>query len=102
MVLSTKLAGVSYGDRQTNIKSFAYSDLTDCKLIREPENKYDHNAVKVVVGSLEMGYLPKMVAANIAPEMDSGKRFIAKFECLNRHHAHEQVGLRIKIVEVAF
>ena len=102
MVLSTKLAGVSYGDRQKNIKSFAYSDLTDCKLIREPENEYDFNAVKVVVGSLEMGYLPKIVAANIAPEMDSGKRFTAQFECLNQHHAYDQVGLKINIFEVAF
>lgn len=102
MSFSTKLAGVSYGDRQKNIKSFAYSDITDCELVREPENEYDYNAVKVVVGSLEMGYLPKMVAANIAPEMDSGKRFIAKFESTNRHPAYDQVGLTIKIFEVTF
>ncbi len=102
MVLSTKLAGVSYGDRQQNINFFACSDLTDCELIREPKNKYDANAVKVVIGSLELGYLSKIVAANIAPAIDSGKRFIAKFECTNRHPAYEQIGLTIKISEAVF
>lgn len=56
-------------------------------LVREPDNKYDKNAVLVttpsknLVGEIKLtklGYLPSGLAAEIAPVMDAGIRVICR------------------------
>lgn len=51
----------------------------DLILYREPDNKWDPNAVLVVLKSnrLKLGYLPQKVARVIAPELDRGMGFYA-------------------------
>lgn len=44
-------------------------------LLREPENKYDSNAIKVLGNGKAMGYIPKLVAEHLAPQLDSGTEF---------------------------
>jgi len=49
-----------------------------CVLFRERNNPHDENAIKVVLdddpyNELHIGYLPRIVAAVIAPKWDSGK-----------------------------
>lgn len=41
-------------------------------LKREPANQYDKNAIAVMWGSRPLGYLPRGVAAELAPLMDKG------------------------------
>lgn len=48
------------------------------KLVREPENLYDENAIKIVLNepperSFHVGYLARQVSAVLAPRMDSGR-----------------------------
>jgi hypothetical protein len=42
-------------------------------LRRMPHNPHDRNAVAVVVDRVRLGYIPKELAAIIAPEMDHGE-----------------------------
>ena len=47
-------------------------------LVREPDNEHDENAIKVVVAKgsykgLHIGYVPRGIAAELAPKMDEGR-----------------------------
>jgi hypothetical protein len=96
-----RLAGVSYGDAQQNIRKWGCRDIHSYALVREIENPHDTNAIRVALfGEFFMGYIPKDVAAQLAPLMDSGRLFDAEFVNINRHPYHEVVGLTVKIVEV--
>jgi len=100
MELITKLAGVTFGDAQDNIKLFGCPDILTYAVIREPDNPYDPNAIKISLFDLwVMGYLPKHIAKELAPMMDAGKDFRAYFVCLNTSPYHDVVGMTIKLVE---
>lgn len=45
---------------------------TDLRLVREPGNTYDPNAIEVYHGEIKLGHLPRDLAATVAPEMDAG------------------------------
>ena len=99
--LTTKLAGVSYGDCQANIKQFGGPDTGFYALIREPDNPHDSNAIAVSLGGAwHMGYLPNKLAKELAPLMDAGRVFDAEFVCVNEFPPHERVGLTVRIVEI--
>ena len=100
--LTVKLSGVSFGNAQSNIKTFGSPDIRWFALVREPDNHHDSNAIRVALfGEFFMGYIPKDVAAHLAPQMDGGRLFDAEFICVNKHPYHDVVGLTVKIVEVA-
>jgi HIRAN domain len=96
-----RLAGVTRGDedRQRNIKMFGSRDIGSFALVREPDNSFDPNAIRVQVGEYLLGYVPRGHAAELAPLMDSGRRFIAIFVCRNEHPLHKTVGLTVRIEE---
>lgn len=95
-----KLAGVSYGDCQENIKQFGCRDIGNYALIREPDNTHDPNAIKIsLVGIWDMGYLPRDLSKELAPLMDAGRVFDAEFVCRNSHPNESLIGLTVKIVE---
>ncbi len=96
----TKLAGVTFGDCQNNIKQWGCPDIATYAVIREPENPHDPNAVCIsLFGIHDMGYLPRNIAQGLAPLMDNGRSFIAEFVQRNEYHPYERVGLTIRIVE---
>lgn len=98
--ITIKLAGVTYGDAQKNIKQFGCRDIMTYALIREPENPHDHNAIRVSLFDLFfMGYVPKHIARDLAPLMDSGRSFLAFFVQRNESPYRDTVGIRVKIVE---
>lgn len=41
-------------------------------LKREPDNKYDKNAIAVYIFKQQLGHIPRGLAAEIAPLMDAG------------------------------
>jgi hypothetical protein len=94
------LAGVTYRDAQENIKRFGCRDIGSFALVREPENSYDPNAIRVEVAGFFLGYIPKGVAKTLAPLMDAGRDFLALFVRRNQSPYHETVGLMVKIIEV--
>jgi hypothetical protein len=99
---TVKLAGVSFGNAQANIKTFGCPDIRWFALFREPGNQHDPNAIRVALfGEFFMGYVPKEIARELAPLMDAGKEFDAEFVCVNRHPRHDIVGLTVKIVEMS-
>ncbi len=96
----TKLAGVSFGCCQNNIRQWGCPDIGTYAVIREPDNPHDSNAVRVsLFGIHEMGYLPSSVARKVAPLMDTGRTFLAEFICRNEYEPYENVGLTVRIVE---
>jgi HIRAN domain len=72
----SKVAGVSHsnddgGSRQLIISRCRVGELLT--LTRDPTNPYDANAIRVYRGNGEqLGYLDRHVAAQLAPDMDSG------------------------------
>ena len=96
----TKLAGVTFGQAQLNIKQWGCADIGTYALMREPDNPYDPNAIRVsLFGIHDMGYLPKIVAMQLASLMDAGRSFLAEFVHINEFPPYKRVGLTIRIVE---
>lgn len=71
-ILNIRVAGVTYENRQEIIARLITSD--PCRLEPEPENPYDANALAVKVSHdgavYHVGYIPKDMAALIAPHLD--------------------------------
>lgn len=99
MAIITKLAGVTFGECQQNIRLFGNRDINSFSLKREPSNPCDPNAVWVGIGTFHLGYLPTALAEKIAPLMDAGRKFEAEYVSLNRSPYHDTVGLTVKILE---
>ena len=99
--ITTKLAGVRYGDAQTNIERFGCPDIGTFELLREPDNPHDPNAISVSIGSYHLGYIPRHICQWLAPKMDGGKRLSAEFVRRNEHPYHSVVGLTVRIVEIS-
>ena len=70
--LNTKVAGVTFEGRQAYIAKLSGGE--PCRIVPEPDNKYDPNALAVHVshnGTIyHVGYIPKELAAEIAPHLD--------------------------------
>jgi hypothetical protein len=100
---TTKLAGVSYGEHQQNIKLFGNAGelgVGEYELLREPDNPHDQYAVRVCFGRFCLGYLPKKIARKVAPKMDAGTNMVAEFVSVNRSPVHDLVGMTVKIIEL--
>ncbi len=76
----TKLAGVSFEGRQDVIAGLTLG--TELTLRRQPENKYDANAIAVQYGDLQLGFISKGIAKHLAPKIDEGARYRARVESL--------------------
>ena len=97
-----KLAGVSFGLCQENIKHFADPQalgIDEYDLVREPDNPHDKNAVWVGFGAFKLGYLPAPLAQEISPLLEVGQNLVAVFVSLNRHPDYETIGLTVRITE---
>jgi hypothetical protein len=84
--VGTKAAGVTYGKRQKALERLAAypASMASLALAREPGNMRDASAVAVVAsvegkGSYTIGYVPRALAAFIAPLMDAGKPVQARY-----------------------
>jgi hypothetical protein len=58
------------------------SPITGIRLVREPDNKYDANAIMVllperIINGSQLGYLPAVVAEKLAPALDAGTTEVA-------------------------
>jgi hypothetical protein len=98
---TVNLRGVSFADAQENIKRFGCREFGLYELVREPDNRHDSNAIKVVRENRFLGYVPRWVASWLAPSIDAGKSYEAVFVSLNQSPDHELVGLTVRIQEVS-
>lgn len=72
-VLNTKVAGVTYEGRQDIIAALKGNE--PCRIVPEPTNPYDPNALAVHVAVEQgvvkhVGYIPREMAAQIAPYLE--------------------------------
>lgn len=103
--ICTKVAGVTYGKRQQAIEHLKHyrPEHIRISLYRDSTNAYDSNAVAVIAtvkgkGSYTMGYLPKALAAFIAPLMDSGKMIVSRFlDIKGMYQPYMNYGLEIEV-----
>ena len=95
----TKVVGVTFEDRQELLR-----DLTEGQVLRverEPENTYDPNAVAVLTDDgRKVGYLKRLVAAAIAPQMDRGAAYRAAVEGVTGGDEGRSLGVNV-LVSVA-
>lgn len=74
------LRGVNFRPIEAKVKVNELVEGQALLLEREPYNEFDSNAIKVIEpdSQIFLGYVAKEVAADLAPEMDSGKAFTCK------------------------
>ena len=71
----TKLVGVTFGVRQTNIRKV--QDGQRLTWMHEVENQYDSNAILVFLDrekQFELGHLNRMIAAEVVASLKEGKQ----------------------------
>jgi hypothetical protein len=103
--LEIKVAGVTAGRRQEALEHLTHyeADRINISLARETTNEYDTNAVKVIVsvaekGSYAMGYIPRPLAAALAPLIDAGKTVRAVFkEVRGKYQSWHNYGLAVSV-----
>lgn len=88
----SKVKGVSFNNdngisRQEVIRALAKYDYKQISLSfeRESSNQYDRNAIKIIakvtnLGSAQIGYLSKEIAAYVAPKLDIGYSSVVVLE----------------------
>ena len=74
------VVGVTFEGRQEILDKFFKNTYKiggsyAVRLVREPDNKYDPNAVKVLAEGKHIGFLPR--GSWVSKEMDKGKSFKA-------------------------
>lgn len=106
-VLVIRVAGVTYEHRQDIIALLSPSD--PCRLEPEPQNAYDPNALAVKVSykgfAYHVGYVPKEMAALIAPHLDGENLMVqiseitGGFEMSDGSQASYGLRLRVELPE---
>ena len=86
------LVGLAYHGRSSRLPAVGPGDSV--ALTRDHQNPYDTNAIVVIHESGELGYLPRLVARLIAPQMDAGYTFGASVNEIERGTS-PRVGLSI-------
>lgn len=83
--VSLKVVGVTFNNddgtsrKETIIEmSKGNTDTIDVLLVREPDNKFDPNAIKVIANGKQIGYIGKDYSSILAGFMDAGRQFTAK------------------------
>jgi hypothetical protein len=103
--VETKVAGVTFGRRQIALARLTQypAELVSVRIERDYENPADASAVAVHVavagrGSYQVGYLPRQLAAVIAPLMDAGKAVKVSFQGVTGGRTvYENRGMRLTL-----
>jgi hypothetical protein len=96
LVQSSPLAGFRYAEAAAVWPELRLGDPLE--LIREPENPYDRNAVRVDWRGRKLGYVPRAENEALAWAMDRGERLSAR---ISRLRAHPNPRLRIEFEVLA-
>jgi hypothetical protein len=77
----TKVVGVSFVESYPeNIYSLAKDTAVmnaPCTLVREPDNEFDSNSIRVESHSGLLGRLPRLISLILAPKIDAGEKWNA-------------------------
>ncbi len=83
LVQSSPLAGFRYHEAKAVFAELSVGDRLD--LVREPDNRYDANAVRVEWRGRMLGYVPRRQNAALAWAMDRGEPVTARIARLRKH-----------------
>ncbi len=83
LVQSSPLAGFRYADAAVVMPMLQMGDALD--LVREGDNPYDPNAVRVEWRGRKLGYVPRRENASIAWGLDRGTPLRARVSRLAQH-----------------
>ncbi|NQS75277.1 MAG: hypothetical protein HQP61_02370 [Peptococcaceae bacterium] len=62
-----------YEEAEHSTEGWKYKMSWHCGLIRQPDNPYDPNAIAVELAGEQVGFIPKALAAKLAPRIDAGE-----------------------------
>jgi len=103
--LITKVSGVTFGNRQKALKHLSrYTrERINVMLVREYNNRFDDNAVKVIVNvdkgkDYKMGYLPRELAEEISVLIDKGFNISANYRTVTGGIFVNRLGCLIDII----
>lgn len=102
-ILNTKVAGVTFEGRQEYIAKLRGNE--PCRIVPEPENPYDPNALAVHVACegrvYHVGYVPAIMAALVAPYLEGEALMVKIAEITGGFETRDgdtaALGLRIRI-----
>lgn len=83
LVQSSPLAGFRHYAGEELWQEMKVGDVLT--LAREPDNRYDANAVRIDWQGRKLGYLPRAENAAVAAEMDRGAQVQARIAALTQH-----------------
>lgn len=83
LVQSSPLAGSQYYAASEMWGEMQVGDVLD--LIREPDNRHDHNAIRVEWRGHKLGYVPRAENRAVAAAMDQGDKLLARIARLTKH-----------------
>lgn len=81
-VYTLRLAGVTHGNRQKAVAGLKVGQALD--LVREPDNRHDHDAVAVYARGQQVGYVPAFKSRMTAQFLDDERLVDAKVTALER------------------
>lgn len=98
LLFDSYVAGTSYIEDESVLDALKVGDTL--WLQREPENRFDANAILVLDGQeRKCGYIPEMDNIVFARLMDAGKYLTAKIVRLEEKRSFRQINIRIYLVD---
>jgi hypothetical protein len=95
VVQRSPLAGFRHYEGATAWRDIAMGDRL--QLVREPDNPYDANAVRVEWRGAKLGYVPRRDNAAVARQMDRGTALEARVAAL-RVNRNRSVSIEFEVV----
>ncbi len=95
-VVMTRVVGVTAGNRQNTIKNLRVTQ--DLRLLREPSNRYDRNAIAVFSEDMQIGYIDRELALRLAPILDKGKEYKCYVNAILGGGNYQYYGVSITIL----
>lgn len=96
MEFYTKVAGVTFDNRQRLIRRMSVGE--NISLVRDPNNPYDKNAIKVINSNGEqIGFISKELASTMAIRMDAGVIYSATVSQITGMNPGENLGVNLHI-----
>lgn len=104
--MTIRAAGTTFSNRQEIIRFMKHFPLSSLSLTleREPENQFDHNAIKIIVHIHDIhkkaiiGYIPKGLAKELSQVMDKGIPVKAKLmDILGGYGYKETMGVLVNV-----
>lgn len=106
--IKNKTGIITKYDKETEqyaVETFKYPKLetSNVKLIRDPSNEYDENAIKVLIDENEVGYVPKKTNVKLIKELDNFqlfKAFVSEGTYKDSSNDDEDEKFKIKIIGI--